>query len=181
MDRFWSRVDIRGEDECWPWLGSFTHNGYGRFWFEGKTVRANRFSYQDQKGPIGDDDVIRHSCDNPPCCNPKHLLRGTQKDNIDDRQNRDRGAKPKGAKNAMAKMTDEKIMALRRLVASGEGQEAAGKQFGLTQTTVSDTVRGNLWPHLPILGHSSKPGPIKRQPPCPAPSMAPSAEPPPGS
>lgn len=35
-------------------------------------------------GPVPKGLVVRHSCDNPPCCNPDHLLIGTQQDNVND-------------------------------------------------------------------------------------------------
>ncbi len=30
-DRFWSKVDRRGPDECWPWLEHRKRSGYGQF------------------------------------------------------------------------------------------------------------------------------------------------------
>lgn len=41
MDRFWSKVNKRGQDECWEWLAYKDSNGYGQFWHEGATRRAN--------------------------------------------------------------------------------------------------------------------------------------------
>jgi len=29
--RYWSKVDVRGLDECWPWIGLITRKGYGFF------------------------------------------------------------------------------------------------------------------------------------------------------
>jgi len=30
MERFWSKVNIKGEDECWEWLAHKNQDGYGR-------------------------------------------------------------------------------------------------------------------------------------------------------
>jgi hypothetical protein len=34
----WSKVDIKGEDDCWPWKGSLKNDGYGR-------VQINDWNY----------------------------------------------------------------------------------------------------------------------------------------
>lgn len=81
---FWPRVDVRGPEECWPWKGSRTRGGYGHASREGKSVRAHRVAYQLAKGLIPAGLVVRHKCDNPPCCNPAHLELGTHKQNKDD-------------------------------------------------------------------------------------------------
>lgn len=84
-ERFLAKVDVRGEDECWPWLGYCQSSGHPRFGIaKGKTVSANRFAYELWVEPIPEGLGILHSCDNPPCCNPKHLRPGTQKQNTAD-------------------------------------------------------------------------------------------------
>ena len=30
IKRFWSKADIRGEDECWNWKSFLDEKGYGR-------------------------------------------------------------------------------------------------------------------------------------------------------
>lgn len=72
IERFWLLVDIKGEDECWPWRGGINSNGYG----------GHRRAYELTKGPIPEGLIVMHLCNNPPCCNPKHLEAGTQSENI---------------------------------------------------------------------------------------------------
>ncbi len=84
-----------GPDACWPYRGARDHHGYGRL-AEGRTSKgkrrfAHRWAYELANGPLVDhlahtDDeiLIMHTCDNPPCCNPKHLRAGTDRDNIHD-------------------------------------------------------------------------------------------------
>jgi len=44
-------------------------------------------------------DIILHTCDNPSCINPKHLVKGTHNSNIQDKVNKGRQAK--GKQNGM--------------------------------------------------------------------------------
>ena len=164
IDRFHKRVERRGPDECWPWTGSFTDRSYGRFWCDGKTRRAHKVAFIIAKGQVTDDAVVRHECDNPPCCNPSHLLSGTQQDNIDDRGSRNRTSRQPGTNNPAAVLNDDKVMEIRRLVSSGKRQKDVGDQFGVAQGHVSEIVRGKIWSHLPILPHRSRPGPLKGTP-----------------
>ena len=164
IERFWKCVDRRGPDDCWPWTGSFGQSGYGRFWCDGKTRRAHRVSFTIKNGPIAKNDVIRHRCDNPPCCNDAHLLSGTHAENIDDRDQRGRTARPIGEKNAMAVLNESQVMEIRRRIADGETQRAVGNSFRVAQTHVSHIVLGKIWGNLPILPHNSKRGPPKGRP-----------------
>lgn len=52
VERFWSKVDRRGPDECWPWTAASNEKGYGRFWLNGRTVPAHRVAYELEVGPI---------------------------------------------------------------------------------------------------------------------------------
>jgi len=89
--RFMPKVSVRGENECWPWQGSKTPNGYGKFALPDRKVGAHRFAYEYFVGPIPDEYLVMHSCDNPPCVNPAHLLVGTNSDNMQDRYRKGRG------------------------------------------------------------------------------------------
>ncbi len=82
--RFWSKVDRRGDDECWLWNGARDARGYGR----ASTLRSHRLATHIALiiagRPRPDGYLALHSCDNPPCVNPNHLRWGTAKDNARD-------------------------------------------------------------------------------------------------
>lgn len=90
-ERFWSRVDRRGPDECWPWTGSRNPAGYGAFSRGGKRSNTHRVAWEMTHGPIPGRLHVLHACDNPPCCNPAHLSLGTHEDNMADMVAKGRG------------------------------------------------------------------------------------------
>lgn len=153
MQRFWEQVDKRGPDECWEWQGGIdppncdTCKGYGFFaGFAGLKVGAHRFAYELVIGKIPPKRVVRHSCDNPPCCNPAHLLVGTQADNMADRMTA--GKYQRGSTHYAAKLTEDSVREIRRRWAAGETQADLAREFGIKQGTISNVVRGYSWKHV---------------------------------
>lgn len=71
---------------CRIWKGAKNPDGYGRFYYESKPQLAHRVVFSLANNiHLKDVNVVRHSCDNPACCEPTHLLNGTHKDNMLDR------------------------------------------------------------------------------------------------
>ena len=84
--RFWKFVDISGGvDACWPWRGSTGLGGYGWFQFDGQHYTATHIALAMDGRGVPKDMHACHHCDNPPCCNPRHLFVGSQRDNLLDR------------------------------------------------------------------------------------------------
>ncbi len=83
--RFWRKVDKR-PDGCWVWKGSLTDSGHGQCNFDGGSVRVHRLTWiLARERDIPDWLVVRHlMCDRKPCCNPAHLVGGTQGENVQD-------------------------------------------------------------------------------------------------
>lgn len=69
---------------CWVYRGKKNDSGYGVY----NDQRVHRVMYSEMVGPIPDGKLLRHTCDNPPCLNPDHLIPGTDKDNSDDKLSR---------------------------------------------------------------------------------------------
>jgi hypothetical protein len=115
LDRFWSRVDVRGPLDCWLWLGAKVTQGYGVF---GKAVAAHRFSWELHNAtPVLIGKEVCHTCDVRACLNPAHLWIGTHRDNMRDafrkgrlRPGPGRPARPHVAKPLSARRRNELLM-----------------------------------------------------------------------
>lgn len=82
LGRFWSKVDQRGDDECWPWRSNVDTYGRFRMLRDAKCIGAHVFSWvlaNQQEVPAGL--LVLHSCDNKRCVNPAHLSVGTYSQN----------------------------------------------------------------------------------------------------
>lgn len=102
IDKFWSKIDRRGPDECWNWLAGQNTTGYGLFsvrntqaaWeLTGRSmsqVLAHRVVAA-LSGDLKQEQYVMHKCDNTLCCNPGHLQIGTQQDNVNNMISKGRG------------------------------------------------------------------------------------------
>ncbi len=145
-ERFWSKVDRRTPDECWPWKAAVRRadEGYGAFWLEGRHQPANRVAWILTNGPLSDGLVVCHSCDNPRCCNPKHLFPGTPLENDADRVAKRRHVF--GAKAHNAVLNDDLVRQLRARERE-VGITATAREFGINRHTVFDACR-RRWQHV---------------------------------
>jgi len=148
--RFWKKVDKRGPDECWGWRGYKTPLGYGQFQnFGGKGhTYAHRISYKIAHGHIQQDMIVRHSCDNPGCVNPAHLLLGTHKDNTMDMIERKRNLSCVGENNNLAKLSAEKVIEIRKRFSGGEKNKFLAKEYGVSISTISSVCHKQTWKHI---------------------------------
>lgn len=106
-EHFWARVDTSaGPDACWPYTGVVDSDGHGQFsiWTRGRayTLKAHRLAWTFTHGPVPRDPALRNgdhgtivrlSCGNRRCCNPRHLRLGTQQDSVRERVSRGRTTK----------------------------------------------------------------------------------------
>jgi hypothetical protein len=100
--RFWPKVDRRGDDECWPWLGAKNERGYGMIAAPREpgskrttTLRAHRVAYELSTGeqiPRGreidhrchsqdSNCTLGNDCPHRACCNPAHFEITTRAEN----------------------------------------------------------------------------------------------------
>lgn len=152
LSAFWSKVGVSGINECWPWLGAQKPSGYGNVRVNGRYVSAHRLAWElcNFEPPPGY--AVMHICDNPPCCNPSHLVLGTNQANNCDKIIKGRGAGPKsplmGECNNNSKLTAADVKKIRALYGEKTQYQLAA-EFGVTQSAVSAIIRRETWRHVP--------------------------------
>ena len=80
-------------DVCWEWTGSLGGRDQRPYFsVNKKKMLAYRIIHDlfSPDTPIQDGQVIRHQCNNPVCCNPKHIIAGSQSENEHDKYTSDR-------------------------------------------------------------------------------------------
>ena len=143
----------RGSNEydCWEWTGSKEKTwGYGRIQWRGDVQFASKAMLEIKLGrPLQSGMLACHTCDNPPCSNPKHLYEGTPLQNIQDMMERGRrkqGSMPKGEDHHKAKLSWEAVREIRRMYATGDySWKELGKLFGVTKRSIGYIVQGRTW------------------------------------
>ena len=146
-DRFWSKVDKKGEDECWNWIARKNQKGYGVFNLEhprhdetGVRVLAPRMAWQLANGPIPEGKYTLHKCDNPACVNPSHLFIGSLRDNTQDMLRKGR------EKNGNRKLTGDQVREIRAKYRKGEyGYIKLAKEYGVHQGTIVAIISRRNW------------------------------------
>lgn len=138
------------EGDCAIWTGHTDKAGYGKIskLVDGKviSVRSHRAVYELYFGSLDSSVNVLHSCDNPPCCDIRHLFIGTQADNIKDKVSKGRQAK--GEKNNHAKLTEREVEKIKFLIRKGNTLTSIAYRFDVTITAISEIKAGRTWKHI---------------------------------
>jgi hypothetical protein len=143
-ERYWDKVEVRGEGECWPWIGSQCgYSGGGRYVLygqirgaDGRKLLAHRVGWELAHGVPPGEMLVLHTCDYPLCQNPAHWFLGTHKDNTQD-------ALAKGRKLG-PKPNEAKLAAMRAMRRAGARVATIAAEFGCSGPYVS-TVTSGVW------------------------------------
>jgi hypothetical protein len=146
-------------------MGARKTAGYGNFCVERRTshfVLTHRYAYELTYGPIPEGEVVRHRCDNPPCCNPAHLIAGTQKENIADAIGRGRldpvkvariGGPLGGLVNGKrsARLADVEVISIIRYRAAGITVSTLAQAFEVDRTLIFNILEGRTYCWIPLV------------------------------
>jgi hypothetical protein len=141
---FWAKV--RKGPDCWEWTAGCNKNGYGVYNLLGKkgSQLAHRlaFAIHHRRWPKGN---VLHTCDNPPCVRPTHLVEGDQGRNMNEAKVR--GRVPRGEDQSMSRLTEADIHAIRGREGKATQAEIA-EEFGVAQPTISKILLRKRWAHV---------------------------------
>lgn len=145
--------------DCKVFDGKLRNKGYGTLYHDGKMILAHRLAYCESNGITLEEIkglIVRHTCDNPECVNPEHLLLGTHAENMNDMKVRGRAAKGdavarKGTAHGSAVLTDEQVIEARRRYvkrSSHSNSKTLAKEYGVSAGHMTKVLSGKLWSHL---------------------------------
>ena len=131
---------------CLEWQGATDRNGYGQI-HQGiprskKLVKTHRTIWETANGPIPKGLCVLHTCDNPPCCNIKHLWLGTDADNNADMINKERNISSLGEENGRAKLSWEQIPNIK---SDNRFHRIIAAEYGVDRTTIARIKTGKTW------------------------------------
>ena len=155
IKRFWSKVVILDDNNCWEWIGGKRRRGYGVFSVQvDKKTRgliSHRVSYFLKNNIDPADKIVLHNCDNTSCVNPNHLSLGTHKDNTNDMMSKGRGRQNflNGELHKMSKLSNEDVVNIRKLYSITKlTQKQIGESYGIDGSHVSLIVNKKAWKHI---------------------------------
>lgn len=157
VKRFWSKVIILGEDDCWYWdekNNSVCWNRYGRMNVGGKVFISNRLALICSGTNLKDREPVLHSkkcvifAENNGdvlkgrlCCNPRHLRVGTIKENVQDTKELGRikglfeigHIMKRGEDSTSHKLSNQDIINIR---ADNRSKIVIAKEYNVTRNTI---------------------------------------------
>lgn len=173
VERFWSKVDKTPgqgpKGDCWFWIGAQQGKGYGEFtlcaarYKKKSTFLAHRIAYRITFDDDPESLLICHTCDMEPCCNPAHLFKGTDLDNVTDMITKGRMSSREfriavlraapvrcGEQATKTKLTVEKVIEIRRQYAMGiASMRELGKANDVSHKAVGALIHRQSRKHVP--------------------------------
>lgn len=129
---------------CWDCTSyKWNPQTYFKMHLDGKAVRVHRYVYCMANNVSMESItglVVMHSCDNPECINPDHLVLGTQTDNVADCVAKGRNVH--GERCNLAILTEDNVRAIRK---SSKTNIELGRLYGVHRMTINKIRLRQSW------------------------------------
>lgn len=134
---------------CSIWFGAQISAGYGHGHRDGEHFYAHRAAFEHEHG-IGSLDglICRHTCDFPPCCNPTHLLSGSNADNYEDARRRGRLNIGRGEDASQTVLREVDVVTIRSMAVDRMKIEEITELFPVKRGAITAILSGKSWRHL---------------------------------
>ena len=128
--------------DCLIWTKCINTDGYPRALIDGNAnAKVHRVVWEEHNKESAAGYVIRHTCDNPLCINPAHLIRGSHKENMGDRDSRQR--------HGASKLSHEAVRMIRLLHNdTNMTQRTLAEMFRVHVNTVNSLLNRKHWKHV---------------------------------
>ena len=146
------RVLVDAQTGCWVWQRGLMQNGYGQMQYKGRSsMLAHRAAYDVFVGPLVEGLYVCHTCDNPACVNPAHLVQASAQWNAQDMKAKQRGNYANCCKGTqvkhLAKLSEEQVQKIRALGGYYTQAELA-IMFGVTSPVINKVLNRKTWKHI---------------------------------
>lgn len=146
----------RTDTGCLEWTGSRTSAGYGQLSRDGYPTLAHR-AMVEIEARLSKGKTVMHTCDNPPCINPAHLVVGDQAGNVRDMLMKRRDGRatlpasrwPRGSAVMTAKLAEADVPRIRALLLERVPHRRIAAMFGVSRRAISMIAHGQSWRHVP--------------------------------
>lgn len=130
---------------CVLWLAACDDDGYGLINNTGGSRRAHVVAYEQAHGPLPDGMIACHRCDVRCCINERHIYPGTQADNVADMMRKGRHRVIRGEAHCCAKLTADKVRAIR---ADTRSLTQIAAEYKIDFSHVGRIKRHEFWRHV---------------------------------
>lgn len=130
---------------CWE-VTSHEPGSDGYVTLSRERIKAHRYMYEREVGPILEGLWVLHRCDNRFCVNPAHLFLGTAADNAHDMCEKGRRWCNAGERHGHAKLTEADVLYIREHTEINGAE--MGRRLGVTPSVICGIRKRRTWRHI---------------------------------
>lgn len=124
------------------------NDGYPQIQRDYKRWRLSRWVFYNNFGYLPP--IVMHTCDNPLCINPTHLVAGTIKLNSQDMIKKGRAPIGLNQTTGGKKLDDNKVQEIKSKLFQGQSLLSLAKEYNVSKKTILNIKQEKKWKHIKI-------------------------------